>query len=179
MSGITLTPLTQEDREQFILDNQYAFKYGATEEFGMRDDHFEEGEEIISRKTIEMSIDEGTAYRIRENGNIVGGVVVKINPETQHNELELLFVDPKVHSKGIGLAAWREIERMYPETVVWETITPYFETRNIHFYVNKCGFSIVEFFCKFHPEPFDPERGEQESFDDEHDGMFRFMKKMK
>ena len=30
---ITLVPLTGEDREQFILDNQRAFKYGAMEEF--------------------------------------------------------------------------------------------------------------------------------------------------
>ena len=28
----------------------------------------------------------------------------------------------------------------------WELVTPYFEVRNIHFYVNKCGFHIVEFF---------------------------------
>ena len=41
MAKITLTPLTGDDREQFILDNQYAFKYGAMEEFGQRDDHFE------------------------------------------------------------------------------------------------------------------------------------------
>jgi hypothetical protein len=31
---------------------------------------------------------------------------------------------------------------------VWETMTPYFEKRNIHFYVNKCGFHIVEFLRK-------------------------------
>ena len=30
MADITLTRLTEDDREQFILDNQYAFKYGAT-----------------------------------------------------------------------------------------------------------------------------------------------------
>ena len=29
MAEVTLTPLTDEEREQFILDNQYAFKYGA------------------------------------------------------------------------------------------------------------------------------------------------------
>ena len=55
---ITLLPLQDADREQFIIDNQRAFKYGAMEEFGMRDDHMEEGEEVISRKTIERSIDE-------------------------------------------------------------------------------------------------------------------------
>ena len=61
---ITLAPLTADDREQFILDNQEAFKYGAVEEFGMRDDHFGEDGEIISRKTIEESIDapESEAY---------------------------------------------------------------------------------------------------------------------
>ena len=46
MTKITLTPLTEDDREQFILDNQLAFKYGAMEEFGERDDHFEEDGEI-------------------------------------------------------------------------------------------------------------------------------------
>ena len=34
------------------------------EEFGLRDDHFEEDGEIISRETIEQSIDNGIAYRI-------------------------------------------------------------------------------------------------------------------
>lgn len=62
---VTLAPLTADDREQFILDNQEAFKYGAVEEFGMRDGHFEEDGEIISRKTIEKSIDapNSEAYR--------------------------------------------------------------------------------------------------------------------
>ena len=51
---VTLAPLESDDKEQFILDNQWAFKYGATEEFGVRDDHFEEDGEIISRDTIEQ-----------------------------------------------------------------------------------------------------------------------------
>jgi hypothetical protein len=37
MAFVTLTKLTDDDREQFILDNQIAFKYGAIEEFGVRD----------------------------------------------------------------------------------------------------------------------------------------------
>ena len=179
MAEITLTRLTEDDREQFILDNQRAFKYGATEEFGERDSHFEEDGEIISRKTIEDSIDNGVAYRIREDGRIVGGLVLKIDEQTQHNELELLFVTPESHSKGIGTAAWQEVERLYPDTRVWETCTPYFETRNIHFYVNKCGFHIVEFFNSHHPDPNDPETGvDNEYAGDDHDGMFRFEKRM-
>ncbi len=50
MANITLTKLTEDDREQFILDNQRAFKFGAMEEFGCRGEHCEEDGEIISRK---------------------------------------------------------------------------------------------------------------------------------
>ena len=62
---VTLVPLTADDREQFILDNQWAFKYGALMEFGERDDHIDDGE-IISRATIEKSIDDpkSETYRI-------------------------------------------------------------------------------------------------------------------
>ena len=180
MSKITLTLLTDEDREQFILENQRAFKFGAMEEFRKRDVHFEEDGEIISRKTIEQSIENGVAYCIREDGKFAGGVVLQIDEKTQHNHLDLLFVIPEVHSKGIGFAAWQEVERLYPETVLWETCTPYFEKRNIHFYINKCGFHAVEFFHRFHPDPHDPETGEQNDYDGEDgfDGMFRFEKVM-
>ena len=57
----------------------------------------------------------------------MGGLVLKIDERTQRNELELLFVNPDVHSKGIGYAAWQEVEKLYPETKVWVTCTPYFE----------------------------------------------------
>ena len=170
---ITLTLLTDEDRDQFVLDNQYAFRYGACEEFGPRDDHFEEDGEIISRETIEKSIDGGAAYRIRLDGKIVGGLVLQINEETQHNHLDLLFVSPDVHSQGIGYAAWQEVEKLYPETKVWETCTPYFEKRNIHFYINKCGFHAVEFFGEFNRDPNEEDCGEGPS------EMFRFEKRMR
>ena len=172
--NVTLVPLSYDDREQFILDNQEAFRYGVLEEFGLRDDHFEEDGEIISRKTIEQSIDGGKAYRIMQNDQPVGGVVIKVDRD--HGELELLFVSPKVHSKGIGYAAWCEVERMHPEVKVWETITPYFEKRNIHFYVNRCGFHIVEFYNSHHPDPNDPD--EQDETEKDFDGMFRFRKVM-
>ena len=131
MSDIILAPLTPDDREQFILDNQEAFNYGALEEFGRRDDHFEEEGEIISRETIQRSIDEGEAYRIMQDGQPVGGVVIKVDGD--RGDLDLLFVSPKAHSKGIGYAAWCAVEKLHPEVKVWETVTPYFEKRNIHF----------------------------------------------
>ena len=175
MTAITLVRLTDDDREQFIRDNQYAFKYGAMEEFGIRDNHFEEDGEIISRKTIEESIDTGEAYRIMHGDEKVGGLVIRVDGD--HGDLELLFVSPTVHSKGIGYSAWCAVEGLHPEVKVWETCTPYFETRNIHFYVNRCGFHIVEFFNSHHPEPCDQYAGESDAADEsDKDGMFRFEK---
>ena len=170
---VSLVPLVQSDREQFIRDNQEAFKYGATEEFGMRDSHFEDEGEIISRDTIEQSIDgeNAEAYRIMLGDEKVGGVVISV--DENRGELELLFVSPKAHSKGIGYKAWCEVERLHPEVTVWETVTPYFEKRNIHFYVNRCGFHIVEFFNSHHPGPND-----HDIMEDDGDGMFRFQKLM-
>ena len=170
--NISLQPLRPSDHEQFIKDNQEAFNYGALEEFGLRNDRFEEtnedGNQIISRETIAASIENGTAYRILLDNVIVGGAVIKI--DGTHGELELLFISPEHHSKGIGYAAWCEIEKMHPEVKVWETFTPYFEKRNTHFYVNRCGFHIVEFFNKQH---LDEENPAEEGFE-----MFRFEKRM-
>ncbi len=187
--NVILSPLEQNDHEQFIKDNQRAFKFGATEEFGMRDDHFKEDGEIISRKTIEKSIDEKTAetYRIILDHKKIGGIVIKIDKENKKGELVLFFVNPENHSKGVGYSAWMAIEKMHPEIEIWETMTPYFEKRNIHFYVNKCGFHIVEFYHKFHPDPHkynveDDENKDNAKYkdDDEDKGeMFRFQKIMK
>ena len=168
-----LVPLEVCARDQFVRDNQEAFRYGAMEEFGLRDDHFEEDNEIISRDTIEHAIDgeNAEAYSIVCDEEKVGGVVLSIDRDTRQGELELLFVSPRCHSQGIGYAAWCEVERMHPEIRVWETVTPYFEKRNIHFYVNCCGFHIVEFFNGHHTDPNYPNP-------EEHDEMFRFQKIM-
>ena len=172
---ITLLPLQDADREQFIIDNQRAFKYGAMEEFGMRDDHMEEGEEVISRKTIERSIDEEQAetYRIVCDGEVVGGVILQIDKQNAKGDLEILFIKPEVHSKGLGQAAWKAVEAMHPEIRVWETMTPYFEKRNIHFYVNRMGFHIVEFWNKYQHGPAVPEDIEENWSEEDETFVFR------
>ena len=177
--NITLVPLQPNDREQFVKDNQWAFKYGAQQEFGMRDERCEEGDEVISHTTIENSIggENAEAYRILSDGEKVGGVVLRIDREKAEGELELLFVLPEVHSKGIGYAAWCLIEKLHPEIIVWETCTPYFEKRNIHFYVNRCGFHIVEFWNKHFHGPAIPD--EEVGNWHEDDEMFLFRKVMR
>ena len=181
---VELIPLTEDDREQFILDNQWAFKYGAIEEFGERDDHIDDDGEIISRKTIEHCIDDpkSETYRIVCEGKKVGGMILKIDKQTKVNELEILFTLPDEHSKGIGYAAWLAAEALHPETKIWKTCTPYFEKRNIHFYVNKCGFQIDEFWCEYfrpdHEMPCEDEYDNKGS-DEGPDEMFHFVKIMK
>ena len=61
------------------------------------------------------------------------------------------------------------IEKLHPKTKVWETCTPYFEKRNIHFYVNKCKFQIVDYLREIEQEGFIGDGGE---------GMFVFRKVM-
>lgn len=178
---VTLVPLASDDREQFIRDNQWAFKYGALQEFGKRDDQINFEGEIISRQTIERCIDapDRETYRIVVDGKKVGGVILKIDKETHHNELEILFTIPDEHSKGIGYGAWQAVEALHPETVVWETCTPYFEKRNIHFYVNKCGFQIDQFWCEYFAPEHDMPDMEEHDPDEGPDEMFRFVKVMK
>lgn len=172
---VRLTPLVEEDRDQFVRDNQEAFLYGATQEFGTRDDSLDEQGQIISRETIEHAIDAdgAEAYRILADGQVTGGLVLQIDTNAKRGTLDLLFVLPLAHSKGIGQAAWQCVEELHPEVCVWDLVTPYFETRNIHFYVNKLGFHIVEFFNSHHPDPNDPEDYAE---NDDNGGMFRFEK---
>lgn len=112
-------------------------------------------------------------YCILCNEEKVGGVVLKIDKREEKGELLLLFVSPRHHSKGIGYAAWCTVKRLHPEIKLRETFTPYFETRNIHFYVNRCGFRIVEYYNSHNPLP-----GNQREYMSEN-GDFRFEKLIK
>ena len=114
----------------------------------------------------------------RSDGKKVGGVILKIDKETNHNELEILFTLPDEHSKGIGYGTWLAVEELHPETVVWKTCTPYFDKRNIHFYVNKCGFKIDEFWCEYFA-PTNDFPDDEAHHDEGPDEMFHFVKVMK
>ena len=87
----------------------------------------------------------------------MGGAIVVIDELTQHNHLNFLYVKLGIQSKGIGKMIWDEIERLYPQTKIWETYTPYFEKRNVHFYINCLGFHAVEFFNPYHKDMIIPD----------------------
>lgn len=165
-----LIPITEIDIKQYKAMAQEAFQKGFEDKFGKTDAI------ILPEKDIEQSLTAkgSAAYKAIVDGEMSGGAVVVIDEENQHNHLDLLFVKYGIQSKGIGKAIWNEIEKRYPETKTWETCTPYFDKRNIHFYVNVCGFHIVEFFNEKHPMPDTPD----DFIGDGNEGMFGFRKHM-
>ncbi len=160
-----LEVLTEEKTDQFKADMKAAFRFGAMQ--GMDLDEEVLPEEDLVRS---LSAEGAVAYTAMEGEEMVGGAIVVIDAITQINHLDFLYVKVGQQGKKIGQFIWREIENRYPDTEIWETCTPYFDKRNIHFYINRCGFHAVEFYNRFHPDSHFPEDAE----DDQFDGMFRF-----
>lgn len=148
-----LTPLKTEDIPLFKRDMQQAFQMGATSEFSDLD------EQVLPEQDIDSSLNAkgSVAYKAIVDGQIVGGVIVVIDNLTQRNHLDFLYVKHGIQSRGTGKKIWEQVEKLHPATKVWETVTPYFEKRNIHFYINRCGFSAVEFYNPHHKNQGVPE----------------------
>lgn len=149
---VTLLPVTTEELPAFKEALQVAFMKGVQDNYPNAKDSTETGP-IPSDKDIQYALSaEGVVIRhLIMADEQVGGVVLRMNEKTQRNEVDFFYIH--AHGKGIGTKAWAAIETAFPKTKVWELHTPYFEKRNIHFYVNKCGFHIVEFNHKGNPGP--------------------------
>jgi hypothetical protein len=170
---VTLVEADPADFKTFKAELQQAFAIAVIEEFGSLPDG-----PIPSDKVLDgaAAVPGAVVLRILSGGREVGGAVLTIDATTHRNSLDLFFIKVGEHGRGLGLQAWQAIERRYPETVAWQTHTPYFEKRNIHFYVNKCGFRIVEFFNRYHSDPHQPD-GEDDLPGD--GDAFQFEKVMK
>jgi len=145
-----LIRLRTEETIAFKEEMQEAFQHGFMAYY--KDDN---QWQILPDKDFYQSLEaEGAeAYEaIDTDGQRVGGAIIAIDAAKHHGELSFLYVKVGVQSKGIGQAIWKAIEALHPETEVWETCTPYFDRRNIHFYINRLGFHAVEFFNEHHPE---------------------------
>ncbi len=166
--SLQLLPLSPQDLPQFKSDMQCAFQQGAAE-YG-----FPPEEEILPEAHIDASLNSpaAMAYKALLEGEMVGGAIVTLDPESRSGHLDFLYVKSGCQGHGIGKFLWFAIEEKHPEISLWETCTPDFEKRNIHFYVNVCRFAIVEYFHAGHPDPHAPEGMEE-------DGMFAFRKELK
>lgn len=168
---VTLDIATEKDLPQFRKELQDAFAVSVVETFGSADKGPIPPDDDVAES---FNAPNAVVHRVLEDGLWVGGAVVSIDPKTQKNSLDLFYVRTDKLSRGTGRKTWAAIEAAYPDTQVWTTHTPYFERRNIHFYVNVCGFHIVEYYHSGHPDPHRPNGSDLPG----DDGMFRFEKQM-
>lgn len=138
---LVLKELERNDVERFARDMQESFQK-AVDDAG-------EGMPlpVLPREDIDKALAKpnARAYAAWMGSELVGGTVVF---EDEHgsgeHECALLYVRADAVGGGLGSALWKAIEGAYPDAVSWELCTPYFEIRNIHFYLRKCGFHIVD-----------------------------------
>ncbi|RSX55921.1 acetyltransferase [Bifidobacterium dolichotidis] len=140
MSITVVEPLQSKYLADFKRDMQDAFRKGVEAAFG------ESGSEILNEAEIDEALnrEHSAAFAAMQGSELVGGAIVDVNPETGHGELTLLYARHDHQSEGIGRTIWQWIEQQYPKVTEWETCTPYFDRRNVHFYINSCGFHAVD-----------------------------------
>lgn len=175
MQSFILKPIrSHEEKTIFITEVQEAFQKSYEKEYGVFTKPIlpvEDIEESFAAKGAE-------AYFAENNGERVGGTIIVTDEKPGCHSLHLLYVKTGVQNAGNGFKIWNAIEALHPEAKIWETHTPYYDKRNIHFYVNRCGFHIVEFFNPHHKDPH--QTGETAgNIPVEHNYFFRFEKVMK
>ena len=169
--AVTLEAVKPDDMPAFKQRMQEAFTRAAREAFP-------DFPELIPP---ERDIDESLAAAGAEalqivcDGKPVGGAIV--TGEGASKLLDFIFVDAEHQDRHLGLAAWNAIEARYPEATHWELVTPYHEKRNIHFYVNRCGFKITEYYNDRHPDPNYPQ-DEAGDYPGEDGGLLKFEKEI-
>lgn len=163
---LKLISLRKEMIPCFKKEMQKAFQYSYEQKHGPAPS------QVLPDADIEKSLhsDGAEAFEALLDGARVGGTIITIDKEKHRGDLDFLYVKARCQSNGIGQFIWNTIEHQHLGIRLWETMTPYFDERNIYFYVNRCGFHIVEFFNSYHPDQNMPE-----GFDG-NDGMFKLKK---
>ena len=166
---ITLEPVRDEDMAVFRRRLQDAFTLAAREVFP------DFPEVVPPDRDIDESLAAPGAQALQVvcEGEFVGGAIVSGAGDSRL--LDFLFIDTAHQNRHLGLATWRAIEARYPEVRHWELVTPYHERRNIHFYVNRCGFHITEYYNEHHADPNYPQ-DEAGDYPGEDGGLFKFEK---
>ena len=170
--NIELKKIQTDELDKFRREMQLSFEQGVLDRFGDIT-----AAPVPPLNDVDKALTDSTCdvFFIIADGIPSGGAIIRCGKNGRYS-LDLFFVFPKFLNKKIGFAAWQTIEKYYSDAKIWETHTPYFDRRNIHFYLNKCQFKIVEFFNKFHHEANDIS---DEFKDPESAGFFRFEKVIK
>ena len=124
--NLELILMSENDIAEFKKNVQCAFQKGFEDVFGKCE------ETILPEKDIDQSLNGkgSVAYKAVLDGETVGGVIVAIDTETQHNHLDLLYVKSGVQGKGIGKSIWYAVEKLYPDTKVWVFVDMFRDSRS-------------------------------------------------
>lgn len=131
---IELIRVKKDEFEAFKKQSSLSFLKGLQATFPEQE-HPENFAPIPSEQDYNESLysDNPHVYYFYLNGRNIGGAMFEIDKENKRSHVDTLYINDNAHSQGIG-------------TKVWELHTPYFEKRNIHFYINKCNFHITGFY---------------------------------
>ncbi|WP_436950641.1 GNAT family N-acetyltransferase [Staphylococcus xylosus] len=131
---IELIRVKKDEFEVFKKQSSLSFLKGLQATFPEQE-HPENFAPIPSEQDYNESLysDNPHVYYFYLNGRNIGGAMFEIDKENKRSHVDTLYINDNAHGQGIG-------------TKVWELHTPYFEKRNIHFYINKCNFHITGFY---------------------------------
>ncbi|MGW7795251.1 GNAT family N-acetyltransferase [Staphylococcus xylosus] len=131
---IELIRVKKDEFEAFKKQSSLLFLKGLQATFPEQE-HLENFAPIPSEQDYNESLysDNPHVYYFYLNGRNIGGAMFEIDKENKRSHVDTLYINDNAHGQGIG-------------TKVWELHTPYFEKRNIHFYINKCNFHITGFY---------------------------------
>lgn len=167
--SLVLKELEKDDLERFVSEMQASFQSAvdaASEAMPLP---------VLPREDIIESLarPNARAYVAWDESGSVGGVVVFENENGMfEHECALLYIKANIIGGGIGAKLWRAIEEHYPDALSWRLCTPYFEIRNIYFYLRKCGFHIVDLFENTEQDGGPHSESETKEY------MFTFLKRM-
>ena len=131
---IRLEDVGKSDWREFKTQAQRALTAAVAEKFGFR------GRVPLEEDFRELLKKQGLHLKFFVEGTEkIGGAAVLSDEETRRCFVELFFLREEFQGRGLGVAAWKALERAFPRTRLWKLCTPYFEKRNIHFCPHRKG----------------------------------------
>ena len=141
--NLKLSPLKREEIDLFNKADEDAFNVHARYfSGGIVPGAAEDNRDEYDLKTI-INDPKFTVLSIYNYGKFIGGAIVE-DLGNSEREIAIFFLIVEYQSKGIGKTALELVENYFPDTKVFKLITPLQVVRNVVFYVNKCGYHIVE-----------------------------------
>ncbi|WP_226683151.1 GNAT family N-acetyltransferase [Sutcliffiella horikoshii] len=142
MAQITLLKAKLEDAEQLTSLMKKTFDEEARTWLGRVDSHIVDYNiqppGYDSLHTTRYMIEEHTYYKIMEDGQLVGGIILTFTG-SRFGRVDRIFIAPLYQGRGFGSEVIRLVETAHPTVTTWELETSPRQKGNLHFY-EKMGY---------------------------------------